>query len=157
MNTNTLRPEYAEIAETHLLALDAGHFDSIPDEIAILELVERCQKEADRSKNVQGSKDMEHGAMAFAMAIAMPTSEELRQDIIDARTRPSRADPATRISALTSALIELEAQADKSLDYRPEFREAISKAYTALAQYGDDEFKRYLQPDPAIILAKEPA
>lgn len=47
MNTNTLRPEYAEIAEVHLLALDAGHFDSIPDSIRILELVERCQAQAD--------------------------------------------------------------------------------------------------------------
>lgn len=46
MNTNTLRPEYAEIAEVHLLALDAGHFDHIPDAIRILELVKRCQQQA---------------------------------------------------------------------------------------------------------------
>lgn len=46
MNTNTLQPEYAEIAEWFLLAWDNGDYDSIPTEIFILELVEKCQAAA---------------------------------------------------------------------------------------------------------------
>lgn len=46
MNTNTLQPEYAEIAEAFLLAWDNGDYDSIPAEIFILELVEKCQAAA---------------------------------------------------------------------------------------------------------------
>jgi hypothetical protein len=46
MNTNTLQPEYAEIAEVFLLAWDNGDYDFIPTETFILELVEKCQAAA---------------------------------------------------------------------------------------------------------------
>lgn len=46
MNTNTLQPEYAEIAEVFLLAWDNGNYDSIPTETFILKLVEKCQSAA---------------------------------------------------------------------------------------------------------------
>lgn len=62
MNTNTLQPEYGQIAETFLLSWDAGDYDSIPASVFILEIVERCQKlaalrqQADQQSQPEGKK-----------------------------------------------------------------------------------------------------